>query len=167
MLTVQAKGIDARVLEGGLRGFQATGRALDRRPGPVGSGWRSKRGIPLNPPGSAGDERVTPRGALRATRAGTRRPAPPLASIGTPRNHAYPVNGGRDLFDGAHGQAARQPARPERRAVRADPLVPEDEAVALVVERHGVVAAHVVEGLGRLPSAADRYRCRRRPGPLW
>jgi hypothetical protein len=34
VLTLQAKGIDARVLADGLRGFQATGRALTAGPNP-------------------------------------------------------------------------------------------------------------------------------------
>ena len=34
MLTLQAKGIDARVLEGGLRGYQATGGPLTAGPQP-------------------------------------------------------------------------------------------------------------------------------------
>ena len=34
MLTLQAKGIDARVLEGGLRGYEATGGTLTGGPNP-------------------------------------------------------------------------------------------------------------------------------------
>jgi hypothetical protein len=34
VLTLQAKGIDARVLRDGLRGFQATGRSLTTGPTP-------------------------------------------------------------------------------------------------------------------------------------
>jgi 3-mercaptopyruvate sulfurtransferase SseA len=34
VLTLQVKGIDARVLEGGLRGYEATGRPLSTGPNP-------------------------------------------------------------------------------------------------------------------------------------